>query len=135
MTDLNKICAEVVDSQPDGLGCGVIDLESGLLIGVSHIATDLPEALLDTMAASVVEMLRGRAVSMVEDMFAQYSGGKRKRLVEGLQMTTDRAHIFMAVVQDRPGYVVALVAGKRATLGSGWASLRGAMPRIQPYCP
>jgi hypothetical protein len=135
MTDLNKICAEVVESQPDGLGCGVIDLESGLLIGVSHVATELPEALLDTMAASVVEMLRGRAVSIVEDMFAHYGGLKRKRLIEGLQMTTDKAHIFLAVVHERPGYVVALVAGKRATLGSGWATIRSAMPRIQPYCP
>jgi hypothetical protein len=135
MTDLNKICAEVVESVPDGLGCAVIDLESGLLIGVSHVATDLPDALLDTMAASVVEILRGRAVSIVEDMLAQYGGSKQKRLVEGLQLTTGKAHVFMSVVQDRPGYVVALVAGKKATLGSGWASIRSAMHRIQPFCP
>jgi len=135
MTDLNKICTEVVDDVPEGLGCAVIDLESGLLIGVSHVAPDLPEALLDTMAASVVDMLRGRAVSIVEEMFAQYSGNKQKRLVESMQITTDKAYVFMTVVQDKPSYVVALVAGKKATLGSGWASIRSAMHRIQPLCP
>ena len=135
MTDLNKICAEVIDGVSEGLGCAVIDLDSGLLIGISHVTSGLPESLLDTMAASVVEMLRGRAVSIVEEMLAQHNGSKQKRLVESLQLTTDKAHIFIAVVPDKPGYVVALVAGRKATLGSGWASIRSAMPRIQPLCP
>jgi DNA polymerase III delta prime subunit len=130
-----KICAEVIEGVSEGLGCAVIDLESGLLVGISHVTSALPEALLDTMAASVAEVLRGRAVSIVEEMFAQFNGGKPKRLVESLQLTTDKAHIFTAVIPDKPGYVVALVVGKKATLGSGWASIRSAMSRIQPLCP
>ncbi len=39
------------------------------------------------MAASVVEMFRGRNVTVVEDMLAQHSGAKRTRIPEGLQLT------------------------------------------------
>lgn len=135
MADLNQICAEVTSSVSDGIGCAVIDLESGLLIGVHHNAPNLPTALLDTVAASVVEMFRGRTVTTVEEMLSQYSGDKQSHLLEGLQVTTDKAYVFMSVVQDKPGYLVALAAGKKATLGAGWAAIRGAMPKIRPLCP
>jgi hypothetical protein len=135
MADLNQICAEVTGSLPDGIGCAVIDLESGLLIGVAHHSSDLPSSLLDTMAASVVEMFTGRNVTVVEDMLAQYSGNKRTRMLEGLQLTTDKAYVFMSIVPDKPSYLVAVVSGKRATLGAGWAAVRGAMPKISPLCP
>jgi hypothetical protein len=42
MTDLNKICAEVIDGVSEGLGCAVIDLDSGLLVGIAHVTSDLP---------------------------------------------------------------------------------------------
>ena len=135
MADLNQICAEVVSSVPDGIGCAVIDLDSGLLIGVAHNAPDLPEALLDTMAATVVDMLRGQPVKIVEELLAQYGGTKPARLLEGLQLTTEKAYVFMTVVQEKPDYLVVLVAGRKANLGSGWAAIRGAMPKIRPHCP
>jgi len=135
MADLNQICAEVVSALPDGIGCAVIDLESGLLIGVAHLSPDLPTSLLDTMAASVVEMFRGRNVTVIEDMLSQYSGNKQTRMLEGLQLTTEKTHVFMSVIPDKPAYLVAVVSGKRATLGAGWAAVRGAMPKISPLCP
>jgi hypothetical protein len=135
MSDLNQICSEVAASVPDGLGCAVIDLESGLLIGVSRQAHALPESLLDTMAATVVDMVRGRTITIVEEMIAEYTGTKQGRLVDGLQLTTDQAYVFMSVLQEKPNYLVALVAGKTATLGSGWAAIRSALPKIMPFCP
>jgi hypothetical protein len=135
MADLNQICAEVVSTLPDGIGCAVIDLESGLLIGVAHLSPDLPTSLLDTMAASVVEMFRGRNVTVIEDMLSQYSGNKQTRMLQGLQLTTEKTHVFMSVIPDKPAYLVAVVSGKRATLGAGWAAVRGAMPKIGPLCP
>lgn len=135
MADLNQVCAEIIGAVADGMGCAVIDLESGLLIGVAYNAPDLPTALLDTLAASVVEVFRGRTVAVVEEMLSQYTGTRQSPLLEGLQMTTDKAYVFMSVVQDKPGYLVALAAGKKATLGAGWAAIRSAMPRIKPFCP
>ena len=56
-------------------------------------------------------------------------------MLNGLQLTTEKTCVFMSVIPDKPAYLVAVVCGKRATLGAGWASVRGAMPKISPLCP
>jgi hypothetical protein len=54
---------------------------------------------------------------------------------ESLQMTTKGTYHFMAVIPEKPNALVVLVTTKKANLGMGWASVRKALPQLEPLCP
>ncbi|MDY6991440.1 MAG: hypothetical protein SVR94_02375 [Pseudomonadota bacterium] len=135
MMNINDICGEVVRNVDAALGCAVVDLNSGLLLGVSHNVPYFTQSYLDAVAAAAVDMFRGRTVSAVEDMIANMRGSTRKHMIKEVQMSTDNTFHFMMVVPDKPDALVVLVTSRKANLGMGWSSLRMAVPKIAPLCP
>jgi len=133
--NINEICGEVVRNVDAALGCAVVDLNSGLLLGVSHNVPYFTQSYLDAVAAAAVDMFRGRTVSAVEDMIANMRGSTRKHMIKEVQMSTDNTFHFMMVVPDKPDALVVLVTSRKANLGMGWSSLRMAVPKIAPLCP
>lgn len=133
--NINDICGEVVRNVDAALGCAVVDLNSGLLLGVSHNVPYFTQSYLDAVAAAAVDMFRGRTVSAVEDMIANMRGSTRKHMIKEVQMSTDNTFHFMMVVPDKPDALVVLVTSRKANLGMGWSSLRMAVPKIAPLCP
>jgi hypothetical protein len=77
---INQICTEIVNDVDSALGCAVVDLNSGLLLGVSHNVPYFTQSYLDAVAAAAVDMFRGRTVSAVEDMIANMRGKPRTEL-------------------------------------------------------
>ena len=135
MASINDICADIVRNVDSALGCAVVDLSSGLLLGVSHNVPYFTQSYLDAVAAAAVDMFRGRTVSAVEDMIANMRGNNDRQLIQEVQMTTKGTYHFMAVVPDKPNALVVLITSKKANLGMGWSSLRQALPKISPLCP
>lgn len=135
MSNINEICASIVKDVPSALGCAVVDLNSGLLLGVSHNIPYFTQSYLDAVAAAAVDMFRGRTVSAVEDMISNMRGSPKKSLVSEVQMTTDNTYHFMTIVPNKPNALIVLITSKSANLGMGWSSLRNAIPKIAPLCP
>ncbi len=135
MSNINEICADIVRDVQSALGCAVVDLNSGLLLGVSHNIPYFTQSYLDAVAAAAVDMFRGRTVSAVEDMISNMRGAPKKSLVSEVQMTTDNTYHFMTIVPDKPNALIVLITSKSANLGMGWSSLRNAIPKIAPLCP
>jgi hypothetical protein len=135
MASINDICADVVRNVDSALGCAVVDLSSGLLLGVSHNVPYFTQSYLDAVAAAAVDMLRGRTVSAVEDMIANMRGNNDRQLIEEIQMTTAGTYHFMAVIKEKPNALVVLITSKKANLGMGWSALRQALPKLAPMCP
>ena len=133
--DINTICGEIVRNVDAALGCAVVDLNSGLLLGVSHNIPYFTQSYLDAVAAAAVDMFRGRTVSTVEEMLANMRGTTTKHLLKEVQMTTDNTYHFMMVVPDKPDALVVLITSKKANLGMGWSSVRAAIPKLKPLCP
>jgi hypothetical protein len=133
--DINQICGEIVRNVDAALGCAVVDLNSGLLLGVSHNIPYFTQSYLDAVAAAAVDMFRGRTVSTVEEMLANMRGTITKHLLKEVQMTTDNTYHFMMVVPDKPDALVVLITSKKANLGMGWSSVRAAIPKLKPLCP
>jgi hypothetical protein len=133
--DINQICGEIVRNVDAALGCAVVDLNSGLLLGVSHNIPYFTQSYLDAVAAAAVDMFRGRTVSTVEEMLANMRGTTTKHLLKEVQMTTDNTYHFMMVVPDKPDALVVLITSKKANLGMGWSSVRAAIPKLKPLCP
>lgn len=135
MSDLNQVCADVTNNVPEGLGCAVVDLESGLLMGVFHNVDYFTDSLLDVSAAAAVDMFRGRTVTNIEELVSQYTSRKQSQSIMEMQLTIQNAYVFMAVVKENPNYLIIVVTSKKTNLGSGWAAIRNAMPKVLPFCP
>jgi hypothetical protein len=133
--DINEICSEIVRSVDSALGCAVVDLNSGLLLGVSHNVPYFTQSYLDAVAAAAVDMFRGRTISAVEDMIANMRGNSKSHLVKEVQMTTENTFHFMMIVPEKQDALVVLITSRKANLGMGWASLRKVIPKLAPLCP
>lgn len=135
MASINDICVDVVRNVDAALGCAVVDLSSGLLLGVSHNVPYFTQSYLDAVAAAAVDMFRGRTVTAVEDMIGNMRGKADKGLIVEMQMTTKSTYHFMAVVPDKPNALMVLITSKKANLGMGWSHVRQSMPKLAPLCP
>lgn len=133
--DINEICGQVLGNVPSALGCAVVDLESGLLLGVNHKVTYFTQSYLDTVAAAAVDMFRGRTIGAVEQMLSNIRGSEHQHLIKEVQMTTEHTYHFMAIVPEKPSALLVLITDKKVNLGMGWAAMRRVLPDIAPLCP
>ncbi len=132
---LNDVCSEVVNSVDGGLGLAVVDLSTGLLLGVAHNVPYFTQSYLDAVAAAAVDMFRGKGVLGVEKMLSQQRGTAVSNSIKEIQMSTERTYHFMSVVPGKPDALAVLITSTKANLGMGWVALRKALPAIAPHCP
>lgn len=136
MSKINDACKEVVDAVDGGLACAVVDLTSGMILGVYHTVPYFTQSYLDAVAAAAVDMFRGKTVSRVEDLLSKQRGDTTgKHLIKEVQMTTERTYHFMTVVKEKPNSLVVLITQTSTNLGMGWSSLRNALPGMTPNLP
>lgn len=130
---IKDVCAEALDSTEGGLGCAVVDLKSGLLLGVAHKISYFTQSYLDAVAAAAVDMMRGNKIRAVEDMIGNMRGQTEKNLIQEVQMTTKNTYHFMAVVPEKPDALIVLITSRKANLGLGWVAVRRALAEL-PQC-
>ncbi len=135
MASINELCTDIVRSVDSALGCAVVDLSTGLLLGVYHNIPYFTQSYLDAVAAAAVDMMRGKNVKAVEDMLSNMRGSSQANMIEEVQMTTKNTYHFMAVIPDKPNSMVVLITSKKANLGMGWSAVRQALPKLAPLCP
>lgn len=135
MASIDDKCKEMVDNVDDALGAAVVDLNSGLLLGVHHIVPYFTQTYLDAVAAAAVDMFRGKTVSNVEKLLSEQRGDDASNSMQEVQMTTPKTYHFMAVLPDKPNALLVLITGRKANLGLGWSSVRNVAPEVSPLCP
>jgi hypothetical protein len=135
MSDLNELCSTLVNDVNDAIGASVVDLETGLLLGVAHNVPYFTQSYLDAVAAAAVEMFRGKTVSTVEELLANNRGNEVRNSIQEIQMTTSNTFHFMSQVPDKPNALLILITTRKANLGMGWSALRSALPKATPLCP
>ncbi|MDQ7091291.1 MAG: hypothetical protein Q9M50_11780 [Methylococcales bacterium] len=135
MASLDEITKDIVTSVDGALGCAVVDLNSGLLLSVSHNVPYFTTTYLEAVAAAAVDMFRGRNVQAVESLLSNQRGVTIEKTIKEMQMTTDNTFHFMTIVPDRPDSLVVLITSKKTNLGMGWASVRKNLPQITPLVP
>lgn len=67
----------------------VVDMRSGLLIGVAHNIPYFTETYLEAVSAAAVDMFRGKTVSTVENMLTGMRGTLLRDMIKEAQITTD----------------------------------------------
>lgn len=135
MSTVNDICREIVEDVDGALACSVVDLGTGLLIGIHHSIPYFTQSYLDAVAAAAVDMFRGKGVTTVEKLLSQVRGEAIEKTFKEVQIATDNTLHFMSIVPDKPDVLVVLITKTSTNLGMGWASIKGAMGKITPLCP
>lgn len=135
MANVNDICSKILTDVPDSLGCAVVDLETGLLLGVAHNIPYFTQSYLDAVAAAAVDMFRGRTVSTVEELLSKNRGEEVRHMLKEIQMTTENTYHFMAIVPQKPDALMVLITSTRANLGAGWSAVRNALPDVAANTP
>ena len=89
MATMNEIAADIVQNVDGGLGCAVVDLNSGLLLAVYHSIPYFTQSYLDAVAAAAVDMMRGKNVRAVEGLLSSVRGQEVSNTIKEVQMTTE----------------------------------------------
>jgi hypothetical protein len=134
MANINQICQNVVNDVQDALACGVVDLNTGMMMGVHHMVPYFTQSYLDAVAAAAVEMMKGRTIRRVEQLMSKQRGTEVKDVFEEIFMSSKNVFHFMALIRAKQSLVV-LVTKKTTSQGMGWASLRSALDDIAEALP
>ena len=134
MSKLTELCKNIVEDVDDALACGIVDLNTGMLMGVHHIVPYFTQSYLDAVAAAAVEMFRGKMVRRVETLLTKHRGKEVKDTFKEVFISSTTVFHFMSTL-DKKSAAVVLVTKKTTNQGMGWTSLRGALPKIENSLP
>jgi hypothetical protein len=134
MANINAVCQSMVTDVQDALACGVVDLNTGMLMGVYHTIPYFTQSYLDAVAAAAVEMMRGKTVKRVEQLMSKQRGAEVKDSFEEIFISSQNTFHFMAMIREKQCLVV-LVTKKTTSQGMGWSSLRAGLPDIAAVLP
>ncbi len=134
MASTQETCKSVVDKVDDCLAVGVVDLNTGMLMGVHHTVPYFTQAYLDAVAAAAVEMFRGKTVRRVEELLSGQRGETIKDSFEEVFISSPKTFHFMVVIREK-GAVVVMVTKKTVNQGMGWAALRNSLASIRGTLP
>lgn len=135
MTEIDEACQRVVQETDGGIACGVVDLDTGMLLGVFNNA-GYSQSLNEIVAAACVDMFRGSNVNRVNQAVRAHRGVPEngEHYFEEILVTSKRNTHFMKTIRSGKAVIV-LVTRKSASVGMGWAMLKSLVPSIEPLVP
>ena len=134
MANTTAVCKEVFDKVDDCMAVGVVDLGSGMLMGVHHNVPNFTQAYLDAVAAAAVDMFRGKNVRRVEELLSTARGKEVKDSFEEIFISSPMVYHFMAILRTK-GAAVVMVTKKTTNQGTGWAALRNNLKNLAESLP
>jgi len=132
---INPILKNIVNNVDDALGCGVVNLRTGMLLGLHHTVPYFTQSYLDAVGAAAVDLFRGRNISNVYKLLASHAGGDDNvGRIREIQTTSAHTYHFMAAIPNSPDTLLVLITGKKTNIGMGWSIVRKALTDIAPFC-
>jgi hypothetical protein len=115
---LDATIAETIKSVPEAVACGVVDMSTGMLVGVKTVDSH-PQEVLDLVAAATGDLFQGSNVTAVERLFKKARGKAddgRHYFQEIVVLSDNLIHVFSRG-KDRQDAVVVVVCRSSANLG------------------
>ena len=135
MGKIDDACRAVVQTVEGAIACGVVDLDSGLLLGI-HNSAQYTQTLNEIVAAASVDLFRGTNLGRVEQLVRQHRGLPENgdRYFQEIHITSNHNFHFAKVLKGGRA-VVMLVTKKTTNTGMGWAQLKLSIPTLEPLIP
>jgi len=135
MGRIDDVLKQVVGRVDGGVACGVVDLDTGMLLGI-HNAASYPQSLNEMVAGATMDMFRGPNIARIEQAVRAQRGEPEDgaHYFDEIHVTSRHNYHFAKTVKDGR-FVVMLVTRKTTNLGMGWASLKAAIAALEPMLP
>jgi DNA-binding response OmpR family regulator len=125
--ELDAACRGVAGKVDGALGCDVLDLQSGRLLG-SYRSSEFADGRAQVAAATVIQLFLGASTARSGPRHAD-STPVEAEFDEFYLTSAERIHFAKALASRRS--IVVLSARRSATVALGWAQLRAAMGTIE----
>lgn len=123
MNQLDKACQEICSKVEDAMAVGIIDLGSGMIMGLDN-KSGLKQNYLDKMSSAVLNLFRGNEVKKIENK-------KDENSFKEILINNNNNLVFIKQV-DNLNYVIFIVSGKELNQGIGWSTLKISIQDIKP---
>ena len=135
MGKIDDACAQVVDKVDGAAACGVVDLDTGMLLGI-HNKSSYTQTLNEVVAAAAVDLFRGPNVSRIEQMVRKHRGMEENgaHYFQEIHVSSEHNYHFMKAIKGAKAVIV-LVTKKTTNVGMGWAMLKSVIGDIEPHVP
>ncbi len=114
---VDTICKSLLDDVPKALAAGIVDMETGMLLGVKTTDSH-PQSVMDMLAAGTKELFEGDMSMMIDKTFKKSRGDKATEpyFHEILVNSKNLIHMFVRLPSS-PNIVAAVVCRIDANLG------------------
>jgi hypothetical protein len=135
MGKIDDACKEVVNKVEGAIACGVVDLDTGMLLGI-HNASQYTQTLNEVVAAATMDMFRGANIGRIEQMVRAHRGVSEngEHYFQEVHVTSEHNYHFAKTVKQGKA-VIMLVTKKTTNIGMGWAQLKAIIPMVEPLVP
>jgi hypothetical protein len=118
---------EFRENVPDYVGCGFVDLSTGMLLDVDTVEK-YPREILDVVAAATAHLFEGRNVVQIEGLWKQYRGqADGGHYFKEILVNSDHlVHLFMRSTSD-PDIAVVVLCTREVRVGMLFAQARQVM--------
>ncbi|HEX7604011.1 MAG TPA: hypothetical protein VF316_20480 [Polyangiaceae bacterium] len=135
MGKIDDACKDVVGKVEGAVACGVVDLDTGMLLGI-HNAAQYTQTLNEIVAAATMDLFRGPNVGRVEQMVRTQRGVPENgaHYFQEIHITSEHNYHFAKTIKQGKA-VIMLVTKKSTNIGMGWAMLKSIIPAVEPLVP
>lgn len=135
MGKIDDACKEVVNKVDGAVAAGVVDLDSGMLLGIYNSAS-YTQTLNEIVAAATMDLFRGTNVGRIEQMVRSHRGTPEngEHYFQEIHVTSEHNFHFAKTLKKGRA-VIMLVTKKTTNIGMGWAQLKSVIPSIEPLVP
>jgi hypothetical protein len=118
---------EFRENVPDYVGCGFVDLSTGMLLDVDTVEK-YPREILDVVAAATAHLFEGRNVVQIEGLWKQYRGqSEGGHYFKEILVNSDHlVHLFMRSTSD-PDIAAVVLCTREVRVGMLFAQARQVM--------
>ena len=135
MGKIDDACRDVVGKVDGAVACGVVDLDTGMLLGI-HNASQYTQTLNEVVAAATMDLFRGANIGRIEQMVRNHRGiaENGEHYFQEIHVTSEHNYHFAKTIKKGRA-VVMLVTKKSTNIGMGWAMLKSVIPTVEPLVP
>ncbi len=117
---------------PECVACGVVDIDTGMLLGIKTLDSH-PQEVIDYVAAATGDLFQGPNVTAIENLFKKVRGVKESshHYFQEIIITSDNLlHVFMRGKKNE-SIVFIIVCRISANLGMVLTKSRLASPKLE----
>lgn len=135
MGKIDDACRDVVANVDGAIACGVVDLDTGMLLGIYNSA-QYTSTLNEVVAAATMDLFRGANIGRIEQMVRSHRGIPENgdHYFKEIHVTSENNYHFAKTIKGGKA-VMMLVTKKTTNIGMGWAQVKTAIPKVEPHVP